>query len=345
MEPRKHRILFVDDERNVLEGLQRQFRDRRDSWDLSFESTPAGALDLMRTRPADVVVSDMQMPGMTGLEMVVAMRQWAPQSAYIMLTGTADLETAMGAINQAAIFRFYTKPCPPGLLAEGIEAGLAASASGRPSSKPSAVSRPNITESIGLAALNQLALSVIVTDRNGRVLLTNRSGGALLSDADGLMLSAGEICRAASPSETAGLHDLIRAVTDKSATDCFDVDAIALARPSMKRPLSLLVAPLAAVDEDAGRLAVLFVTDPERNPLASSDSIAKLFGLTNAEARLTHALAGGHRLEDAAKHCGITVSTARTYLKQVFGKTDTNRQSELIKLVLTYPALAPDGAE
>ncbi len=351
------RILFVDDEQDVLDGLSRGLRQKRNVWDMRFECSPEAALQAMRHEPADMVVSDMKMPGMTGLEMVVAMQQFAPRSGYIMLTGSADLETAVDAINKAGIFRFYTKPCPPELLIEGIEAGLGSIAGERADpardaklavnqsqSAPEAVT--TLTENIGLAALNRLALSVIVVDADARVLFTNRSGGALLSQRDGLMLSGREVCRAAVKEETQELHELIRQATAGQMDDSFDAGTMALSRSSLKRPLSVLVTPLGSRDLRAGEttLAVLFISDPEGQPLPPPATIAKIFDLTKAEAKIVHALVGGSRLEEAAEVSGVTVSTARTYLKQVFSKTDTSRQSELIKLVLAYPRISASEA-
>lgn len=351
------RILFVDDEPEILNGLSRQLRRKRADWDMSFETTPQAALETMRQCPADVVISDMRMPGMTGLELVIAMRELAPRSIYMMLTGTADLTTAVEAINEAEIFRFYTKPCPPELLIEGIEAGLKATAntrSRRPENEIQGGSHPqsesnqatSITEGIGLAALNRLALSVIVVDQNARVLLTNRSGGALLSQSDGLTLSGQEICRASARSETEELHSLIKAASCGEMDDSFDAGTMALTRPTLKRPLSVLVVPLVnggPGPAETASLAALFITDPENQPLPTAESIAKVFDLTRAESNIVYALARGNRLEEAAKISGVTISTARTYLKQVFSKTDTNRQSELIKLVLAYPAITAES--
>lgn len=346
MEQSKSRILFVDDELEVLEGLRRALRQKKDVWGMRYESSPQSAIEAMQDEPADVVVCDMNMPGITGLEMVIAMRQLAPQASYIMLTGSADLETAVEAINSARIFRFYTKPCPPDLLIEGIEAGLRASTSEtrNQTENENSLASPSFasdnTRNISLSALNHLALSVIVVDRDARVLLTNRSGGELLSRRDGLILSGHEICRTSVTSETEELHRFIRQAT---ADPHFDASTMALSRPSQNRALSVLVTPLAG-DElgltNNSALAILFISDPDGQPMPSPDAIAKVFDLTKAEARIVHALVQGHRLEDAAETYGITVGTARTYLKQVFSKTNTSRQSELIKLVLAYPRIA-----
>jgi len=110
-----------------------------------------------------------------------------------------------------------------------------------------------------------------------------------------------------------------------------------LERPSQKRPLVALAMALAL--DGRTPLAVLYINDSERSTLPEPEALSRLFGLSLGEARLARALAEGFRLEDAAEASGLTLSTARTYIKQAFAKTGTGRQAELVKLILTTPAV------
>ncbi len=314
--PTKPRILFVDDEVRVLQGLRRGMHKHGERWEMEFVSDPAAALDAMRAQPFDVVVSDMKMPGMTGIDMVVAMREVAPDAAYIMLTGTADLRTAIDAINRADMFRFFTKPCPAFLLAEGIAEALAAR---HPPEQP---------PSMGEAALDRLPVGVVVVDATGLALFMNRRGAALCAAEDGLLLAGGRQVRAASSTESAALHHAVAETLAGGGTA-----ALSITRPSLKRSLSVLVSPL------SGSRAALYISDPDDLPLVSPEQLARLLDLTPSEARLTRSLALGHSVEEAAGLSEVTVSTARSYLKQVFVKTGTARQAELVKLVLGLPAV------
>jgi response regulator RpfG family c-di-GMP phosphodiesterase len=116
------RILCVDDDPNVLAAFQRNLRRR-----FTIETAVGGeeALGMVRNHgPYAVIVADMNMPGMNGIQLLKWVREAAPETVRIMLTGNADQQTAMEAINQGHIFRFFTKPCSPELLASGLEAGL-----------------------------------------------------------------------------------------------------------------------------------------------------------------------------------------------------------------------------
>ena len=340
------RILFVDDEPRVLSGLKRSLRSHMGTWDMQFVQSSKAAIEEYRAQPFDVVVSDLAMPEPNGLTMIMEMRKLGTPTAFIMLTGTADLSKAVDAINRAEVFRFFTKPCGTGLLVEGIEAALRESHVAEQTIAQNVEGGRglrSITDAIGLAALNRLAVGALVVDSDSRILLANQAAGQILSSADGLMIAQDNICRAGIPTETQRLHALVRAAAVKTGASVEDAGGMAISRTAMKRPLGVLVLPLAEVssvtENEDECFAVIFVTDPERQPLPSSETIGKMFGLSPAEARLAHALAEGLRVEEAAERCGVTVSTARTYLKQAFAKTETNRQSELVKLILTSPAL------
>lgn len=117
----KH-ILLVDDELNVLSGFQRTLRHR-----FTLETATSGetALDKIRTQgPFAVIVADMQMPVMSGLDLLVKAQALAPDTVRIMLTGNADQKTAVNAVNQGHVFRFLNKPCNAEALIHSLDAGL-----------------------------------------------------------------------------------------------------------------------------------------------------------------------------------------------------------------------------
>lgn len=116
------RILFVDDDPNVLAAFQRNLR-KQFSFDTALGGTEALAM-LKECGPYAVIVADMQMPGMNGIELLTRAREDAPDTVRVMLTGNADQQTAVEAVNQGAVFRFLTKPCPPEQLHSTLETSL-----------------------------------------------------------------------------------------------------------------------------------------------------------------------------------------------------------------------------
>jgi response regulator RpfG family c-di-GMP phosphodiesterase len=117
-----NKILFVDDEPNILEAFRRQFHNR---FPLDTAVGPERGLELLTTAgPYAVIVSDLRMPGMSGIQFLAEAKNRSPQSVRIMLTGHADTAAAIGAVNQGNIFRFLKKPCVGEVLGKTIEAGL-----------------------------------------------------------------------------------------------------------------------------------------------------------------------------------------------------------------------------
>ena len=116
------KILLVDDDPNILSALKRQLRRQ-----FQLETALGGGtgLEVMENRgPFAVIVSDMRMPDMDGVQLLSRVKERAPETVRMMLTGNRDLETAMEAVNEGSIFRFLTKPCPPETFTRALQAGL-----------------------------------------------------------------------------------------------------------------------------------------------------------------------------------------------------------------------------
>ena len=116
------KILCVDDDINILRAFRRLMQK-----EYMFEIANSGqaALTLIAEQgPFAVVVSDLKMPEMDGVQFLTTVREKSPDSIRVMLTGQADLETAIAAVNEGNIFRFLTKPCSPEILGKTLQAAL-----------------------------------------------------------------------------------------------------------------------------------------------------------------------------------------------------------------------------
>jgi HD-like signal output (HDOD) protein len=105
------RVLFVDDEPNILSGMKRMLRSLRKGLDMSFAESGKQALEVMNDEPFDIVVSDMRMPGMDGAELLAEIRKQYPETIRIMLTGQADSQSVLRTVTVA--HQFLAKPCEP----------------------------------------------------------------------------------------------------------------------------------------------------------------------------------------------------------------------------------------
>jgi len=104
----KRTILFVDDEANVLSALRRTLR--REPYECYFAEGPDQAFEILREHEIDLVVSDHLMPAMDGLTFLKKVKELYPEVVRVILTGHADLQMAIEAINEGEVFRFLTKP-------------------------------------------------------------------------------------------------------------------------------------------------------------------------------------------------------------------------------------------
>ena len=119
----KHKsILLVDDEENLITGLKRQLRGQ---FDIFTATSGQEALDIISNHEEfAVVVSDMRMPGMDGVELLGKIKKVSPLTVRMMLTGNADQDTAVRAINSGNIFHFFNKPCNAETFSRGINEGI-----------------------------------------------------------------------------------------------------------------------------------------------------------------------------------------------------------------------------
>lgn len=116
------KILFVDDDPNLLAGFQRTLRKV-----YTFDTATGGAeaMELIKSNgPYAVIVADMQMPGMNGVELLSRVRELTPDTVRLMLTGNADQKTAVDAVNQGQVLGFLNKPCEPETLRLTLDSAL-----------------------------------------------------------------------------------------------------------------------------------------------------------------------------------------------------------------------------
>ena len=115
-------ILLVDDEINIIYGYQRNLRNR---FNVHIAESAKEGLEINKLYgPFAVVVADYRMPEMDGIKFLSLIKQTSPDTVRIMLTGHADIQLAVNAINEGNIFRFLTKPCSEHLLTSSLETAI-----------------------------------------------------------------------------------------------------------------------------------------------------------------------------------------------------------------------------
>jgi DNA-binding CsgD family transcriptional regulator len=196
--------------------------------------------------------------------------------------------------------------------------------------------------------LDRLPSGVILLDENSSAVLTNRSAEQILAVDDGIRLDRGRP-RLSDPQQDRAFQQLLAdAVRTRAERGRSYGRTLSVLRPSGRRSYATMVGPLLAPPPGTNlgeAVAILFVADPEGSQISTAEVLEGLYDLTPAEAELLRLLAEGHSLETVANRRGVTINTARSQLKQVFSKTDTRRQGELVRLVLTGVASLGDDGE
>ena len=186
--------------------------------------------------------------------------------------------------------------------------------------------------------LDRLPTGVLVFDARHSPLVVNRSARRILDLCDGFAIERGRP-RLADRREDGVFQALLAKACEAALGGQRGLsDVMQVTRPSGRRAFALMVAPLldtppGSAEGDA--VSVAFITDPETGNVTATEVLEELYMLTHAEAELVRMLSEGRSLEQVATARSVTMNTVRSQLKQVFSKTDTKRQGELVRLVLT----------
>lgn len=192
------------------------------------------------------------------------------------------------------------------------------------------------------SALDHFPCGLVLMNALGRPVLVNRSARRIFDQHDGFTLAKDGLS-AATHATTQSLRKLVHAAIEgdiKAGTPPCGA-GISVVRPSQRRPYEVLVLSLPGGErlrEAPAAAAAVFISDPEDEVLTDLDALRALYGFTVAEARMAAALVRGRSVEAAAEEFGVSVHTARTQVKSILSKTQTNRQTDLLRLLLKSPA-------
>ncbi len=180
----------------------------------------------------------------------------------------------------------------------------------------------------------------------GAVKALNERAAAIVAHGDGLMICHG-VLRCTRHADTTVLHQRIADVAGQSGAAVQGArSALRIHRPGASRPLTALITalPCGNVPKGGGAVVAVLVNNPEHVLALDVQMLRDWYELTPAEARVAMLLAAGLSLEEIVERLGVGSNTARTHLKNIFSKTDTRRQGELIRLLLSNPTLGSGAA-
>ncbi len=287
----------------------------------AFFLTPETAFAAHQKNPADIVVTDLRMAGATGVELISQMSAIHPDALYMLLSGDADLESALVAVNKIKAFRFLLKPIEQPILQLALNAAL---------------TELNLRQlrriaSVSHAAVDRMKTAIAYLNEKFELVFCNPIAeklliglGAIARERDGTgRLQAG----LASREFHSFLEGLKRSNGDEERPSLFH-----LAPPDNTQ--TIVISAKHHADAELGRAAFSLVFhDPNRSQ-TSPESIVSALKILPSEARVVHAIAEGRSVDEAALAAGVSINSARTYLRSVYEKTGVSRQGELVRLVL-----------
>jgi DNA-binding CsgD family transcriptional regulator len=192
-------------------------------------------------------------------------------------------------------------------------------------------------------ALEHVAHGVVMLDAGGSVLFANRAALSISTPANGLKIGRTGI-RAQRPAEDAALQRAIAHASGRTRRGPRGGETLALTRNGERQPLMAHVLPAVLDDPDVADGTLVLLVDPGRETPSLAASLTRLYGLTRKEARVATEILRGDGLQAVADRMSVTLSTVRVHLQNVFDKTQTHRQTELMRLLLSLEAgMGADG--
>ncbi|WP_404297059.1 response regulator [Halomonas sp.] len=292
----------------------------------------------------DLILCDINMPGCNGYDVLTEIRRSRPDLAdipFVFLTALSDPREVVDGKRLGAD-DYLVKPIDFDLLLATIDARLRqvrrmrAKANEEISELRQAMThlRREASSQAFVAAtraLDLVAPGMVLLGREGQVLFANRAAHRLSRSTDQLELKQG-LSGTVSGKE---LRKTIRSALKDSREGEEKVTCLRIDRPGDRRDLLVLACSLGHADGSLHEPSVvILLSDPEQRAQVPRQILASLFGLTPSEARIALALAEGLRSEEIAERMSISTTTVAFHLRNLFQKTNTHRQAELIALIL-----------
>ena len=317
-------ILLVDDDTIVLKTLGVGLR--KANYCVSECSTARDAVNQYTASTPDLAILDIGLPDMRGTALAGLLLEHCYRPILILSSRSEQdcVEQAIGF----GVSGYLVKPLTTEQLLPSIETALARFDEINHQVEKTIGNSAMPTTQL-LAALDQLAFGVAIINDTYEVMHANRIAHKLMGERN-LLTEPDRQGRVSVNNNTlVGLLDQSLGKTNGAAAPA----ALSLRGAVPDQMLHCLGVPSPASGEDDRQTAILIVNNPSLNAIAPSSVMKSLFGFTEKESKLAHALASGQTLNQYCEIACVSVNTARTHLKSIYRKTSTNRQAELISLI------------
>jgi DNA-binding response OmpR family regulator/DNA-binding CsgD family transcriptional regulator len=347
-------ILVVEDEDALRHDIVEELQEAGYRAVAAADGTQA--LELLAVITPDLLLCDISMPGLDGYGLLRTLRQQRPELAttpFVFLTALAEpREVVEGKLLGAD--DYLVKPVDYDLMLATIAARL------RQVERICSRHDDEMTmlrDAIGglsgggaEQALDLITLGIVLLDEQGRLVHANRAAQEMIADGDFIHASTNGGVRSLEPLSDRALQDAIGETLEAARAGEEKVVGVMLQRAEDACSVSALICVLAKSEMPSsghpfGRHAsghpgvALFLSASGRRRRVPETLLMKLFGLTPTEARVAGALANSARATDVAEELGVSQTTIAFHMRNLFQKTGTNRQADLIALILAGPMM------
>lgn len=347
-------ILIIEDEADLREDLVEELEDA--GYSVVEASDGIQAQECLSAMRPDLILCDVSMPDCDGYELLRLLRETRPDLAdvpFVFLTAQATNEQIVRG-KRAGADDYLTKPVDFELMLATIHSRIGQML--RVQLKLAAhVARINSGFSVQhervakktfrqvAQTLDYVASGIVLLDAEGHVQFANSTAMMLVATTGALRWS--DITKDTGVRDAAALKRAVRACIAANRAGLERTDGVSLHRTGGLRDLLIVVCALAGDGPaQAGDAVVaMFVSDSGYRPPAPVAALKSLFGLTPAESRIAWAFVEGRRVDDIAEHLGISPTTVAFHKRNIFQKTNTNRQVDLIALLLALPISTPES--
>lgn len=304
------------------------------------------ALELLADTTPDLLLCDITMPGMDGYALLKTLRQQRPELATIPFVFLTALSEPRAVIEGKLLGAddYLVKPVDYDLMLATVEARLRQVNRIRRRHDDEITTLQSALSGLSGGgaehALDLIALGIVLLDEQGKRVHTNRAAHDIATAGDFIHFGT-EGVRALNPRSNQALQHTIAATLAAARAAEEKVAGVMLQRAQDTGSASVLACaiPHAALPTPGRPHVALFFSASERRKRAPAALLMELFGLTPTEAKVAGALASSARATDVAAELGVSPTTIAFHMRNLFQKTGTHRQADLIALILAGPMM------
>lgn len=341
-------VLYIEDEPDLREDVAEELEDT--GMRVIQASDGEEALQVLDNLRPDLILCDITMPGMSGYELLQIVRQTRPELAeipFVFLTAQTDPRQVIDG-KRAGADDYLIKPIDFDLMLATIQARLEQIARIRErhvieiqgmqdALRELHIQRRRDTVAHIVGAFEYVNFGIALLARDATVRFANRALRRMAQSVDGLSLDGA--LRLDSMRQMEAFRAVFESVRKAGQKGDDKVECLTVPRSDGDRDLIVMVCALAGPNSmDADDPAVMLImADPSHRGPVDLHTLETLFGLTPTEAQIANAFADGKRTEEIAEQFSISTTTVNFHKRNLFEKTGTNRQADLIALLLSLP--------